>query len=545
MLDNNIVSLEHVTHTLTATSHLPSDFFKHVFSQISESLRRVPTLLLDKVSVDCFEKESINTLLGYWARNKHSSQYVETVSHSEDLTRSGHCLVRRVNDQLCDYIFEQPLCTWQSMRPIHQICLDMEHVYLSMAYRATKIFCQPSQVSSFSTDAVYAHPSKCQKDKLKDAIMAIRHQDQSAVFRISDAPPRLVVTQHDMPITNAFDADFDATQDWNDYAESELQELVDKGHSVLLLGHGGTGKTYAAKAVAKASKKQVLCTAFTHTAAQCIATDGCHGGTLHHCLYRYPNWSGLIIIDEVSQIPLVLWAAIQRWMFCGAQFIYLGDFTQFPPCFNRWRQTDITGTVEDAAFFKTLCGHNRIKFTQYRRGDDPDFFRFYTSLIPLSVEVVINRVREAFPVKQGPPDWTLTISHKQRKAINAKRNEQLRNETGGGVWVPPEQQSDRQGFWLLPNMNLIGVQTENSIVNGQLYKVLNDTKTLQVIGTNETVQLNDARCIRPAHCLVYYSSQGKTLPGRIRMFVGHKKTTTTAIVVGLSRATSKELVDVV
>ena len=129
-------------------------------------------------------------------------------------------------------------------------------------------------MSNFSTDAVYAHPSKCQKDKLKDAIMAIRHRDQSAVFKISDAPPRLVVTQHDMPITNAFDADFDATQGWNDYAESELQELVDKGHSVLLLGHGGTGKTHAAKAVAKASKKQVLCTAFTHTAAQCIATDG-------------------------------------------------------------------------------------------------------------------------------------------------------------------------------------------------------------------------------------------------------------------------------
>ena len=111
MLDNHIIALEHVTHTLTATIHLPSDFFKHVFGQISESLRKVPTHLLDKVSADDFQKECVNTLLGYWAHHKHSSQYVETVSHSEDLTRSGHCLVRRVNDQLCDYIFEQPLCT--------------------------------------------------------------------------------------------------------------------------------------------------------------------------------------------------------------------------------------------------------------------------------------------------------------------------------------------------------------------------------------------------------------------------------------------------
>ena len=71
-------------------------------------------------------------------------------------------------------------------------------------------------------------------------------------------------------------------------------------------------------------------------------------------------------------------------------------------------------------------------------------------------------------------------------------------------------------------MNVIGVQTESNIVNGQLYKVL-DTKTLQVLGTHETVQLNDMRCIRPAHCLVFYSSQGKTLLGRVRLCVGHKK----------------------
>ena len=103
----------------------------------------------------------------------------------------------------------------------------------------------------------------------------------------------------------------------------------------------------------------------------------------------------------------------------------------------------------------------------------------------------------------------MTISHKQRKAINAKRNKQLRNETGGGLWVPPEQQSDIQGFWLLLGMNVIGVQTESNIVNGQLYKAL-DTKTLQVLGTHETVQLSDVRCIRPAHCLVFYSSQGNT-----------------------------------
>ena len=71
-----------------------------------------------------------------------------------------------------------------------------------------------------------------------------------------------------------------------------------------------------------------------------------------------------------------------------ARLVSLGDVTQFPPCFNRWRTTDINETVEHASFVKRLCGHNRVHVTQYRRGDDPIFFRVYTSLIGMPVDGV-------------------------------------------------------------------------------------------------------------------------------------------------------------
>ena len=67
-------------------------------------------------------------------------------------------------------------------------------------------------------------------------------------------------------------------------------------------------------------------TAYTHVAAQTIAVEGCQGGTLHSCLHRWPARSGIIVIDEVSQVPLALWAAIQTWLISGATFICLGDF---------------------------------------------------------------------------------------------------------------------------------------------------------------------------------------------------------------------------
>ena len=65
----------------------------------------------------------------------------------------------------------------------------------------------------------------------------------------------------------------------------------------------------------------MITTAYTHVAAQNISVEGCPGGTLHHCLHKYPAWYGVVIIDEVSQIPLALWAAIQKWLISGATFI--------------------------------------------------------------------------------------------------------------------------------------------------------------------------------------------------------------------------------
>ena len=109
---------------------------------------------------------------------------------------------------------------------------------------------------------------------------------------------------------------------------------------------------------------------------------GAYNGTLHHCLHKHPTFRGVVVIDEVSQIPLVLWAAILKWSLAGASFIMLGDFrSQFGPTFNRWRKQQVTGNVEDAPFFVRLCDHNRVNVTTYRRGTNLPFFKFYVGLI--------------------------------------------------------------------------------------------------------------------------------------------------------------------
>ena len=119
-----------------------------------------------------------------------------------------------------------------------------------------------------------------------------------------------------------------------------------------------------------------LTCAYTHVAAQNISVEGCPGGTLHHCLHKYPAWSGVVIIDEVSQIPLPVWAVIQRWLISGSTFVCLGDFrSQFGAAYNRWRQTEVSANVENLLFFRRLCGFNRVNFVKYRRGTDNSFFK--------------------------------------------------------------------------------------------------------------------------------------------------------------------------
>ena len=78
---------------------------------------------------------------------------------------------------------------------------------------------------------------------------------------------------------------------------------------MFLQGFGGTGRTYAAKQIAKElieQKKQIVCTAYTHMAAQNIAMPGAINGTLQHCLHKLAIFRGTVRIEEVSQIPLVL-----------------------------------------------------------------------------------------------------------------------------------------------------------------------------------------------------------------------------------------------
>ena len=251
----------------------------------------------------------MNVVLGLWSKPTHHRTSVETVTYSEDLQRSGPALKRAVDGHptLFDYVFETELLTYVSMRPIHQICLDMEHVFLAKAYDTVRQFCEPRDISSFVTDALICHPSKTQRQRLEEAILSIKHPDDSNMFRVRETRGT-VICMTEPPVTPDYNIEHNIPV-WQDFVETDSQPAIDRarelvigeGQSVFLQGFGGTGRTYAAKQIAKElleQKKQIVCTAYTHMAAQNIAMPGAINGTLHHCLHKLPAFKGIAIIDE-------------------------------------------------------------------------------------------------------------------------------------------------------------------------------------------------------------------------------------------------------
>ena len=559
MLSARIIGWEHILWHLDASAHLPHDFFRHVFATIQETLGRVRDLELD---IEQLIKDVINALMGLWSTPRHFVYTVETTTCTEDLLHAGSCRRRAVpgHELLYDYIFETELKTWASMRPIHQIVLDMELVWLSMSYRAARRFCEPNQITALFTDAVLCYPSKAQREKLTQAAQEPRHPDGSAVFRLKEAKPKAVCST-EAPVTEPFAMDLEE-RPWRDFhegesgaASDELLRLVDLGESCFCNGYGGTGKTVAAKAVARRlldRGERVLATAYTHVAAQNIRVEGARHGTLHHCLHKFPSFGGWVIVDEASQIPVIVWAAVLRWILSGAKFIVLGDFrSQFGPAYDRWRKQSVVADVENSAMFKRLCGFRRVNFTTYRRGDDRAFFDLYTGMVDRPVAACLAEVRARFPTRPGHALWNLVVSNRHRKGLNAQLNAAAYSGRADGIWVDEADQVDGQGFWLFPGLHLIGCATERGLFNGQLYAVarLDETSVaLRVLDSEQEAELprSDAswrRCLKPAHAMCYYAAQGRTLRGRVRLWVEHPRLTTTHLIVGLSRATSPDAVD--
>ena len=120
--------------SFTATAHLEPGFCKRIFKEIDETWF---------AATGATSKRVILPLIGLWNAPAQAQWSCETVSYDEDCSFSGKVRRRALDvpgfeGVYHDIVFRTDLLSYTSMRPIGQIALDVEGVYLRELHEAVK-----------------------------------------------------------------------------------------------------------------------------------------------------------------------------------------------------------------------------------------------------------------------------------------------------------------------------------------------------------------------------------------------------------------------
>lgn len=165
--------------------------------------------------------------------------------------------------------------------------------------------------------------------------------------------------------------------DWEPIVYKEDLDIFDTLKGCMVVGKGGTGKSYIIKRIIDMIVNCRLC-ASTNAAAVNIG-----GETLHKLLgidpisntYSYQTVKGLydegvrtIIIDEISMISHKIWGLLAniKQQF-GFRFFGFGDWFQLPPVM----EDELYERYKHSQLLRFIFDSNRIELTKIYRTDDP------------------------------------------------------------------------------------------------------------------------------------------------------------------------------
>jgi len=349
-----------------------------------------------------------------------------------------------------------------------------------------------------------------------------------------------------------------ARQPWQDLTLEEATISVLNGNGLLLVGAPGTGKTHLLRQLIlhlRQAGKHVDVIAKTHAAVQNV---GCQAVTADHWVRKHVRNGGVgcsaLVVEEITQINVQLWADLALCRFKGVQMICCGDFGQFAPICEHWAGCAVPeGALEHSQMLHEMCGGNRLTLTENKRSD-AKLFNFYTNLGDLGV--ALARAREIFPRTDRPAAYTLTMSHARRVFVNRLRNRQdyLEKFSYGTspedvVFLKAPAQTSRAGnlpqdMFVWKGLQLIGAGGHAK--KGLFYEVaeVND-KTVNFACGLQLTHEQAAKSLRLAYALTYASCQGLTLRGTVRLETDSPNFTMKHLYVGISRATAGDLAEVV
>ncbi len=149
-----VLTWEDISHTLTATAHLPAGLLTAPLRQMEEAWDGDP-----------LAKLAVNSLIGLWAVDQHYSHSLRSSTHEADapvgsLKQTFHY----EGGQIYDFISSTRLLGGSSCRPLHDLCMCTEHVRVGQALYELKQ--SRAVVYELKTDSVLYKPLKRTRPRL-------------------------------------------------------------------------------------------------------------------------------------------------------------------------------------------------------------------------------------------------------------------------------------------------------------------------------------------------------------------------------------------
>ena len=576
LLAHNICSWEHILWSYHATAHV-------LARCVEEPLRKMEESWGDEAT---HRKLSVNMMVGLWASERDAVYSVKTSSSAADAP--GSFCTRAVHydgGSTIDHVYQTKVLTNWSWRPVHDQIMQTEHTRVAqLLYVLKALKVPPRCVKAVKTDALILQEFAAKHKKHLQAIanttfedlphlrakyeklppgqqqldarcaMAGRKGDADNVFRFAQGEGvRLLEGTYKEPSVCAPEPV--PVPPWRYLSEEEALRAAEE-EGLFVEGQPGTGKTTWVRQLVvrlRETGHTVDICAKTHSAVQ---NFGCGAATLDHYVRKHIRAGGLhvqyLVVDELTQVNSQLWSDLVVAKMYGVKLILCGDFGQFSAICDAWLGTPLApDALAHSDLVRELVCSNRFRLTQNRRSD-PGIFDFICSLRPGEPEArdlqdALAEARQLFPATDQPADWTLTMSHARRHAINRQRNLALKPKEGAVYcrWRPcgRQQNNDPQSLWVWPGLALIGAG--GKVLRGILTQVVRCTPEEVELSGGQTLAPDQlVRCCRPAHALVYAGSQGLTLPGRVRLETDSAHMTLRHLYVGMSRATSSALLEV-
>ena len=586
-----VISWGDVKLSFKASAHAPPTLFKRIFEWIDETW--------GAIDPGVSSKGIVLPLVGLWNAPERAQWQCETVSHDDDCSFTGPVRRRALDvpdheGVYHDIIFKTEMLSYTSMRPIGQIALDMEGVFLFRLKAALEPRLMHRSliypILGAKVDCLYVEvPRKLARDIGKILEREHIHPDGKPMYHWTqeatlDGKATPFIPSSHWPVV---DEPLPVIEErpWENHTETEettalelTRGLVGQGTSCFVCGPPGTGKSFILSQMARdlqQAGEKVAVVAFTNSVARQHSEVDVEplwdssvtkeqrvkmnkerlqklrersGQTIHHFLHSHKSFSGWILVDEASQVPLPLYAQLQRYKLSGAKFIFFGDFeNQLGAAHDHWRGGRVPElALADSLALKGLSSFKRVVCTKPQRCDH-ELFGIYTNLPRLTVGDALVSLRRRFPRTPAQPQWDLCVSNAQRIKLNRERNARDSKAFEGPRLEVP-MMADGHDAVLFEGVRLIGRKSHGKVVNGVLYEVASVSPVIiRELETDTTVELDmeQMKLLTLAGALTVFAAQGKTLPGRVRLWAGSRYTTMRTLVVGISRATRVDLVEVI